>query len=476
MAANVPFETVRAGTWSAEARALAQLAGPIALTMLGQVAIQTTDVIMIGWLGATELAASTLGVASIFVLFVVGMGLMYATAPMIAQDLGKKRHAVREPRRTVRQGLWVAAVIGVPAGLILWNLASVLSALGQDPRLIALVEPYARAALFSLVPGLWFICLRNFIAALERPAAGMVVMLIGVLVNAIANYVLIFGAPGIPALGLLGAGIATALTNGFLFAALLAFILIDRRFRRYRLLGRFWRPDCTRFVEIFRLGLPISLTLLFEIGLFAGAAFLIGAIDPGQLAAHQIALQVASVSFMVPLGIAQAGTVRVALAVGRRDPDGVRLAGGTALAMGLGFMALMALLLVTLARQIVGLFLDLADPANQAVIGYAVTFLWIAAGFQLFDGAQVIGAGLLRGLKDTRWPMVFAGFGYWVVGLGTSVALGFGAGLGGLGVWIGFVVGLATAATLLVTRFVRLQQRFAITTTRPMPETVTTPT
>jgi multidrug resistance protein, MATE family len=448
-------------SWPGETRALLGLAGPIVLTNLGQVAIQTTDVIMIGWLGADALAASVLGVNVMFVLLLFAIGVVIATAPMIAQDLGRKRFAVREPRRTVRQGFWVALALGIPASLVLWYIAPLLRLLGQDPVLVAAAEPYVHAAMWGFVPALWFVGLRNFISALERPRAAMVIMFLGVVFNALADYGLIFGEFGLPALGLRGAGIATAATNVFLCAGLLAYVLIDRRFRRYALLGRLWRPDWPRFLEILRIGMPIGVTLIFEVGLFAAAGLLMGLIGVAQLAAHQIALQCAAVTFMVPLGLAQAATVRVGLAAGRSDATGIWRAGILALVLGAGFMSVMAILMWTLPDAIVGIFLDARDPANLPVIRYGALFLAIAALFQIFDGAQVIGAGALRGLKDTRWPMIFALFGYWIVGMSTSVGLAFGLEMGGIGIWVGLATGLAVAAVLMVSRFVLLQRSAA---------------
>jgi multidrug resistance protein, MATE family len=450
-----------AGAWRREARALARLSVPIVLTNVGQVAIQTTDVVMIGWLGPEALAASVLGVNVMFVLLLFGIGVVAATAPMIAHDLGRRRYALREPRRTVRQGLWVALALGLPAWLLLWHIAPLLHLFRQDPELIAAAEPFVRAAMWGFVPALWFVVLRNFIASLERPRAAMVIMLIGVSFNAVAAYGLIFGRLGMPALGLRGAGIAAALTNCFLFVGLLGYILIDRQFRRFQILGRLWRTDWARFREIFRIGLPIGVTLVMEVGLFATAGFLIGLIGTAQLAAHQIALQCASVTFMVPLGLAQAATVRVGLAAGAGDPAGILRAGIAALVMGGVFMLAMATVMWTVPEAIVGLFIDAGDPANAPVVHAAVTFLAIAALFQIFDGGQVIGAGALRGIKDTRWPMAIAGLAYWMVGIGLAVGLGFGAGWGGLGIWIGLAAALAVAAFLMVARFVLLQRRVA---------------
>ena len=450
-----------AGAWRQEARALAALAVPIVLTNIGQVAIQTTDVVLIGWLGPEALAASVLGVNVMFVLLLFSIGVVAATAPMVAQDFGRRRHAVREPRRTIRQGLWVALALGLPALLLLWNIAPLLQLLRQDPALIPGAEAYVHAAMWGFVPGLWFVVLRNFIASLERPRAGMVIMLIGVTVNAIAAYGLIFGRLGLPALGLRGAGIAAALTNVFLFVSLLGYILIDRQFRRFHILGHLWRADWARFREIFRIGLPIGMTLVMEVGLFAAAGFLMGLIGTAELAAHQIALQCASVTFMVPLGLAQAATVRVGLAAGAGHAQGVLRAGITALLLGSLFMLATATVMWTAPAALAGLFIDATDPANAAVVRAAVLFLAIAALFQIFDGGQVIGAGALRGLKDTRWPMAFAAVAYWGVGMSLAIGLGFGLGWGGLGIWIGLAASLAVAAALMVARFLALQRRLA---------------
>ncbi|HEX3209609.1 MAG TPA: MATE family efflux transporter, partial [Geminicoccaceae bacterium] len=377
--------------WRREARALVALSVPIVLTNLGQVAIQTTDVLMIGRLGPEALAASVLGVNVSFVLLLFSIGVVAATAPMMAHDLGRRRHAVREPRRTIRQSFWVALALGLAAWAVLWNIVPVLRLLHQDPVLVGAAEAYVHAAMWGFVPALWFVVLRNFIAALERPRAAMVVMLLGVGFNALGAYALIFGAFGLPALGLQGAGIAAALTNGGLFLSLLGYVLIDRRFRRYRILGHLWRPDWVRMGEIFRVGLPIGIALIMEVGLFASAGFLVGLIGRAELAAHQIALQCASVAFMVPLGLAQAATVRVGLAAGSGDRAGVMRAGLTALAIGSLFMTATASLMWTRPEAIIGLFIDAGNPANARVLRLAVTFLATAALFQIFDGAQVIG-------------------------------------------------------------------------------------
>ncbi len=452
----------KGASWRGEASRLIALSVPVVLTNLGGIAIQTTDVIMIGWLGAEELAASALAANVRFVLFLFSVGVIAAMSPMIAQVLGRRPYAVRDPRRTVRQGFWVVVAVGVPASLLLWRIDLILDLLGQRPELVALAAPYTRAAVLGFLPALGFVVLRNFIVSLQRPAAALIVSVIGILFNAIADYTLIFGAFGLPALGLVGAGIATAITETCLFFGLLGFVLIDRRFRRYRIFGRFWRPDWRRFFEIWRLGLPIAITLVMEIGLFSSTGFLMGWIGTAELAAHQIAMQCAAVTFMVPLGLGQAATVRVGLAVGRMDTSGVFRAGLTALGLGVLFMAVMATIMLTWPDQIVRLFLDEADPALAEVTAFAVIFLMLAALFQIFDAGQVIGICILRGLKDTRRPMIYAAIAYWLVGLSSSAGLAFWAGLGGVGIWIGLLVALAVAACLLINRFVRRYRQLTI--------------
>ncbi|MBM3521812.1 MAG: MATE family efflux transporter, partial [Alphaproteobacteria bacterium] len=272
-------------------------------------------------------------------------------------------------------------------------------------------------------------------------------------VNAVGNYMLIFGHWGAPPLGVVGSGLASAIANWFSFCALLAFILADRRLRRFSILGRFWRADWPRLREIFRLGLPIAGALLMEVSVFAAAVYALGAIDTAQLAAHQIAIQCAALTFMIPFGLAQAATVRVGLAAGAGDRDGIGRAGWAAFMLGLVFMAVTAVFMAVLRWPIVGLFLDLSVPANLVVAHHAVLFLVIAALFQVFDGSQTIAMGALRGLKDTRVPMLFAGFGYWVVGFGIAWLAAFELGLGGLGIWIGLAIGLSSVAVLATWRF-----------------------
>lgn len=449
-----PRETNR-NAWRAETRAMLLLAWPMILTNLGQTAMTATDVMMMGRLGAEALAAGTLGANLYFSPMIFGLGLVLAVAPMIAFELGRKAHSVRDVRRTVRQGLWMAVVVTVPIWLLLWHAEAILVAMGQDPSLSAEAGRYVRAMQWSTLPFYWFIVLRSFIQALERPGWALIIVFATVVFNVFANWCLMFGNLGFPALELVGAGIATTLSNILMFAGMVAAVSLDRRFRRYVLLGRIWRADWPRFRELLRLGLPIAGIMAFEVTIFNAAALLMGLIDAVSLAAHAIAIQVASLSFMVPMGISQAATVRVGRAYGAGNREGVRRAGWSAFVIGVGFMACMATLMVTAPRLLIMAFIDIGDPANAAVVDLAVTFLAMAALFQIVDGAQAVGSGMLRGLKDTTVPMIYAAIGYWGVGMSLGAALAFLTDLRGIGIWIGLSSGLAVVAVLLMSRWLR---------------------
>lgn len=442
-------------TWKRELAETFLLAWPLVLTQLAQTATYSTDVIMIGRLGATELAASALAVNLYSVLLFTGMGLVTAAAPLVAAELGARRHSVREVRRTVRMAIWAALIFTVPATLVLWNTETILLALGQDPVLSSQSADYMAALQWALFPALVIVVLRYFVAALGLAWIPLVVMLAGVAINLFGNWLLIFGNWGFPRLGLVGAGIASAITYAIMALILAFIVLTHRRLRRTYVFGRLFRPDWQRLGDIFRIGTPIAFTLAFEVTVFSAAVYLMGLIDQRSVAAHAIALQVAAISFMVPLGISQATTIRVGMAYGARDRAWITKAGSASLFMALGFMALAALTIWMFPRELASLFLDASNPANAPVLDLAVKFLFIAAIFQLADGAQVVGAAMLRGLQDTRVPMVYAGIGYWLVGLGGGAVLAFWAGLEGEGVWTGLALGLALVAVLMLWRWSR---------------------
>ncbi len=448
-----PIPGIGAQGWQDEARATLTLAWPLILGNIAQMLINTTDVLILGRYNVDALAAAALGLNLYWAFAIFGMGLVTAASPMIAAERGKRSHSVRDVRRTVRQAFWAAATLCVPIWLILWNAEALLLLLGQEPELAKAAAGFVRIAMWGLPGFLGFLILRNYVTALERPIWGLVVTGAGVVVNAVACWALVFGFGGLPALGLDGAAIANALANTFLFGLSAAIVTRLHPFRRYHLFGRFWRSDWARYREIMRLGLPIAVTLALEVTIFNAAVFLMGLINRPSLAAHAVAIQLASLAFMLPLGLAQAATVRVGVSHGRGDARGVAIAGWTAIALCIGVAIILSTIMALFASQLVGLFLTVRTPSEQVVFDLAVGFVIVAAIFQLVDATQAVGAGVLRGIHDTRWPMIFAGFGYWVVGLGVAVLLGFELGFAGVGIWIGLASGLAVVAVLMVARW-----------------------
>ncbi|HEX3421837.1 MAG TPA: MATE family efflux transporter [Sphingomicrobium sp.] len=438
--------------WIAELRSTLALAWPLILANLTQQAIQATDVLLMGRLGASQLAAATLALNLTFTFNLLMLGLVTASSPMMASALGQRFNAVRDVRRTFRAGLWLLAFALPAYWLVLWNIGTLMRAFGETADLARQGQTFMRAYMWCTGPWLIFQLLRNFVAALERPRVILWLSLGGIGLNALLSWSLIFGHFDLPALGLPGGGLGSTLTWFTLCAALIGMTTFERRFRRFHLFGHFWRFDPERTMAMVRLGWPIGVTMALEMGVFALAAYFMGWIGAPAVAAHAVALQLAALTFMVPLGLGQAATVRVGLAFGRNDEAGITRAGWTAWVIGVAFMGSMAMVMWTIPRRLVTLFLT-EGPRNALAIGLAVSFLRVAAAFQLVDGAQVIGAGMLRGLHDTRWPLLFALVGYWVVGLGIGSWLAFGADWKGLGIWIGLATGLASVAVLMIARW-----------------------
>ena len=445
---------MRSTPLATEVRATLSLAWPLILANLTMALIQATDVLLMGRLGARPLAAAALGINLNFALSLICLGLITASSPMIATALGQRSNKVRDVRRTFRQSLWLIATVTPPVWLILWFAEPIIIGLGQDPGLAEGAATFLRGYMWSMLPFLAFQAMRNFVAALERPGWVLVISLAGIVLNAGLGWAMIFGRLGFPAMGLFGGGLASSIVWTLLMVALAVVIMTDRQFRRFHLFGRWWRPDWPRYRRMWLLGLPIGLAMGFEGGVFSAAAYLMGLISADAVAAHAVALQIAALSFMVPWGMAQAATVRVGLALGRGDSAGIARAGWSAWGMGTAFMALMALFIWAIPRPLMTLFLEDA-AANAHVIALGVSFLGVAAIFQIVDGAQVVGAGILRGLHDTRVPMIFTFIGYWLIGIGVGVWLAFSAGWGGVGIWAGLALGLAIVAVLMLARWVR---------------------
>ena len=442
-----------ARTWSEELRATLVLAWPLILSNLTFAFIQATDVVLMGWLGPRQLAASALGINLTWPLGFAAFGIITAAAPMMATALGAKTRSVRDVRRTFRQSLWLCALATVPLWLLLWNAEPVMLALGQQPELARDGGIFLRGYMWTLFPWLLFQAMRNFLAAVERPGWVLAISAVGVVANALLGWALIFGRFGLPALGIFGGGLASSIVWSLIAIAVFVVIVTDRQFRRFHLFGNWWRADWQRLRHMLKLGVPIGFAFAFEGAVFGAAAYLMGLIDADSLAGHAIALQIAALAFMVPWGLSQAATVRVGRALGAGDRTAMTRAGWTAWVLGVAFMTVMALLMWALPHTLVGFFLE-PEARSGRVAMLAVQFLAIAAIFQIFDGAQVVGAGMLRGLHDTRVPMLFAFLGYWVIGLGTGVWLAFWRGWEGVGIWTGLALGLGIVSVLMLIRWI----------------------
>lgn len=446
--------------WIAEAREMLKLAGPLALTQLAQMAIMTTDVIMLGHLSTQALAAAALGNTVFFFCWILGCGPVAAVSPVIAHIRGANPRNRLGVRIAARMGFWAMLMISIPLIGLLLASKPIFLLLGQQPDMADAAARFLRALSWGLPFSLGYQVLRNFSTALSRPHASLIVMLTAVCFNACGDYALIFGHFGFPQLGIVGAGLASASSYAFSFLAMLAVVALTPDLHKYRVFRRFSRPHWETLKEIFRLGMPIGLTMMFEAMMFSAATLIMGTFGATSIAAHQIALNVPSITFMVPLGIGLAATVRVGLAAGARDIEAVRRAGYTAVGMSAAFMTLTAVILWLFPGEIARLYLREA-PATVLVLSLAVPFLRVAAAFQVFDGVQVAAAMSLRGLKDARAPMWIAGGSYWLAGFPACLLLGFGLHMRGLGIWLGLAFGLLVAAGALLGRF------FYLTRSRP---------
>ncbi len=449
-----------------EMRATVVLAVPIAGAQLAQIALQVVDNMMCGRLGAQSLAGVGLGSAVLATLLLPLLGIVSIISAFISESEGQ-HIASDTPRLFFQQGLYLALIVGVPATFLLGFSPGLLRWSGQQEVLVSIAESYLETVRWCIVPALLLGVFKTTLDSVSRPQPGFWIAISGIVFNVFANQVLMFGGWGeavwFAPLGVAGTGWATALTNIWMLVFLGAFLLWDRRLRPYGFFGRFVPVSWPVILQLWRTGGPVGVSILSEVGLFAGMTFLMGYISHTALAAHQIALNVASLTFMCALGISYATTVRVGGAMGAKDPQKARRAGGLGMVLGVLIMGGAGLLFWLMPAQIVGLYLDLGEPENRAVLELGGHLLQLAALFQVFDALQVTSQGGLRGLKDTFVPMVIGFCCYWGIGLGSGVLLGFGFNWGARGLWMGLVLGLMSASLLLCRRFFR----FFVSAVRP---------
>ncbi|MDE1938796.1 MAG: MATE family efflux transporter [Alphaproteobacteria bacterium] len=453
--AGARIEGAGVAAWVAEIRELLRLALPLVITQLAQMAVMTTDVIMLGRLSERALAGAALGNTVFFFAWLIGLGPTAAISPMIAHILGARPNDRAGVRAVTRMGFWAVLVLSLPLATFLLFTKEILLMLAQQPALADAAGRFVMPLCLGLPFSLGFQVLRNYATALGKPNTSLLVMLLTIAFNALGDYALIFGHFGLPRLGLVGSGIASAGSYTFSCLAMIAVVFGTPVLRKYRIFHRFTKPDWSKFAELFHLGMPIGLTMIFEAMLFNAATLLMGTFGTESVAAHQIAINVASITFMVPLGIALASTVRVGLSAGAGDRVGVRRAGTAAILVSATFMCLSGAMIAVFPYQIARLYFS----ADAGAIALTVVFLRVAAAFQIFDGIQVTAALTLRGLKDAHMPMWIAGACYWLAGFPVCVGLGIGLGFKGLGVWIGLAFALFMAAICMCWRFYHLSAK-----------------
>ena len=433
------------------ARAAIWLGVPLVGSHLAQGMVQLTDTLMLGWYGIEALAAGGLGAGLFSTLFMVGSGIALAVMPMVAQAASSGDET--QIRRVTRMGLWLSILFGVLIYPFFWFSETILLGLGQKPEIAKLSSDYMVIAGFGMIPGLLVMVLKSYLAALDRAQVVLWVTVTGAIGNAGLNWLLIFGNWGFPELGVQGAAIASLCLHTAMMVALAIYAV--RVLPEHELFARFWRPDWEAFGRVFSLGWPISLTLLAEAGLFSTTALMIGWIGTVELAAHGIALQIASLTFNAHIGLSQVATVRAGQALGRKDAGNLVRGGMVVTGLSLCMIGMTVVAFLGVPEALLGVFTNPDDPKRAAVIAVGVSMLAMAALFQLADGMQVVALGLLRGVQDTRMPMVMAAFSYWAIGAPSSYLFGFVLKWGAVGVWMGLVVGLATASVLLMFRFWR---------------------
>lgn len=428
-------------------RGLLRLASPIVLIQVGLVSMGAVDTIMVGHVSATALAAVALGNLYTFSLSIFGLGVLLALDPIVAQALGAKDEVAVQ--RGLQRGLLLSLILAIPTSLLHLTVNPVLTLMQQPGEVIPITTGYVYRVAPSVWPFFAFMALRQTLQAHRRTRPIVITIVIANIANALLNYAWIFGKFGFPALGVLGSAWATMVGRWLMAGLLLA--LGWKHLSPYlrRLAPRVFHPR--PLGRMLRVGAPIGTQMLFEWGAFAAIGLLMGWLGVIQMAAHQVAINLASLTFMVPLGVSSAAAVIVGHAVGRKDPAGVRRASLAALIVGAGFMSVTAVTFISIPGLLTGIYTTNAD-----VIRLAVLLLPIAGVFQIFDGVQVVCLGVLRGLGDTRVPMFVAILGFWCLGIPVSLWLAFGWNLGAIGLWWGLVAGLAIVAVILA---IRVRQR-----------------
>lgn len=424
----------------------ALLAYPVCISQLGHILVGAVDTAMVGMIGTNEQAAVSLATGLYTLVLVFGIGVSYGLTPLVAEADSKKDH--EKIGQLLRQGLLINLLTGVLLFTLLYSTSHVLNFFDQPKNVVKIAIPFFNVMIFSMVPLSVFISLKQFTEGLSFTKAAMVISLLANFLNVILNYIFIFGKLGMEPMGVMGACWATFISRVVMAVAMLLYVMYDKDFGKYSLKGMFKTYSHELTKKILNLGIPSGLQFTFEVGAFAFAAVMIGWIGARELAAHQIALSLAAITYMIASGIGAAATVRVGNQFGLKDYTQIRMAGYSAILIAIVFMIGAALFFIIFNDSLPFLF-----NKEIEVTAIASSLLVIAAFFQLSDGIQVVALGALRGVKDVRVPTMVALLAYWIIGLPCSYYLAFRFNLGVQGIWYGLLIGLSISALLLYLRF-----------------------
>ena len=443
----------------AEIGPMLKLAGPVILAELGWMAMGLVDIIMVGRLGPAAIGAIGIGNVLFIGVVIVGVGLLLGLDTVVAQAFGAGQ--IDRCHRALVQGIYLALLLSPPLMGVIAFGGRWLGALGVDPTVVPMAMAFLDTVVWSVPPLLLHTACRRYLQAMNVVRPLMVALIVANVVNVAANWALVYGHLGFGPLGVVGSGWSTVLARVCMTAITAAAVLSHDRTHRTGLLRTSMAPDRGLVRELLRLGWPAASQLVLEIGVFGVATVLAGRLGSVALAAHEIALNVCGLIFMVPLGVSTAGAVRVGQAIGRGDRRAAGRAGGTALLLGVGFMTLSATALLLVPGAIFGTFTD-----DSAVLAVGTPLLFVAAMFQLFDGLQVVSTGILRGAGDTRTAMACNVVAHWGVGLPIGAGLAFGAGWGVVGLWLGLCTGLIVLGLTLLSIWIA-RVRASLATAQP---------
>jgi len=423
-----------------------QLAYPVIIGQLGIIMMGVVDSLMVGKLGAAPLAAAALGNSLAFIILIIGIGVSLAVTPLVAIAVGANKFS--DCGLYFRQSLLVNSILSILIALVIYFTADLIQYFDQPMEVQLQAKSYMKIIGLSSVPLMLFQSYKQFIEGLSVMRPAMIISVLANIINAFANWVLIFGNLGFPALELNGAGWATFASRAFMAVALMGFVMSNKFFNQYDVSFHYRSINWPIIKKILSLGLPSGMQYFFEVGAFSFAVIMVGWLGTQQLAAHQIAINLASISFMAVLGISVAGSIRVGNAVGMKDIAETRRAGFTASLLGASVMLISGIIFILFRNFLPTLYVN-----DQEVISYASSLLIIAALFQISDGTQAVGIGILRGLTDVKIPTAITFVAYWIVGLPVGYLLAFTYKMGVQGVWYGLLIGLTTSAILLTLRF-----------------------